>query len=135
MVRVRLKTKLVLAINGMVFLLVALFCYVYVSHRLRQSTQEADVIAGFIANEVVESAHEATQADLRPLDVEIDDPQLIQAAIENRLQNDKGLSTLLQTIVASRYSPAVYDAAIVDVNGRAIVHTTPSAVGKLLDRR
>ena len=135
MVRVRLKTKLVLAINGMVFLLVALFCYVYISHRLRQSTQEAATIAQFIANEVVESAHEATQADLRPLDVEIDDPQLIQATIENRLQNDKGLSTLLQTIVASRYSPAVYDAGIVDVNGRAIVHTTPSAVGKVLDRR
>ena len=133
MVRVRLKTKLVLAINGMVFLLVALFCYIYISHRLRQSTQEADTIARFIANEVVESAHQATQADLRPLDVEIDDPQLIQAAIENRLQNDKGLSTLLQTIVA--YSPAVYDAGIVDVNGRAIVHTTPSAVGKVLDRR
>ena len=133
MVRVRLKTKLVLAINGMVFLLVALFCYIYISHRLRQSTQEAAVIARFIANEVVESAHEATQADLRPLDVEIDDPQLIQAAIENRLQNDKGLSTLLQTIVA--YSPAVYDAGIVDVNGRAIVHTTPSAVRKVLDRR
>jgi len=134
MVRVRLKTKLVLAINGMVFLLVALFCYVYISHRLRQSTQEAATIAQFIANEVVESAHQATQ-DLRPLDVEIDDPQLIQAAIENRLQNDKGLSTLLETIVASPYSPAVYDAGIVDVNGRAIVHTTPSAVGKVLDRR
>ncbi|HEX8802172.1 MAG TPA: ATP-binding protein, partial [Terriglobales bacterium] len=74
-------------------------------------------------------------ADLRPLDVEIDDPQLIQAAIENRLQNDKGLSTLLETIVASKYTPAVYDAGIVDVNGRAIVHTTPSAVGKVLDRR
>jgi len=135
MVRVRLKTKLVLAINGMVFLLVALFCYIYISHRLRQSTQEADTIARFIANEVVESAHQATQADLRPLDVEIDDPQLIQAAIENRLQNDKALSTLLQTIVASKYTPAVYDAGIVDVNGRAIVHTTPSAVGKVLDRR
>src|SRR5215469_18470913 len=70
MVRVRLKTKLVLAINGMVFLLVALFCYVYISHRLRQSTQEADDIARFIANEIVESVHEATQ-DLRPLDVDI----------------------------------------------------------------
>jgi PAS domain S-box-containing protein len=133
MVRIRLKTKLLLAINGMVFLLVAMFCYVYISHRLRQSTQEAQTVAEFIANEIVESAHEATQADLRPLDIDIDDPQLVQATIDSRLQKDKGLNTLLQTIVA--YYPAVYDAAIVDVNGRAIVHTTPSYIGKVLDRR
>ena len=133
MVRVRLKTKLLLAINGMVFLLVALFCYVYISHRLRQSTQEAKTNAVFIANEIVESVHDATQGDLRPLDVNTDDPQLIQAAIENRLQNDKGLSTLLDAILA--YAFSVYDAGIVDVNGRAIVHTTPSAVGKVLDQR
>ena len=133
MLRIRLKTKLLLAINGIVFLLVALFCYVYISHRLRQSTQEAQGVAEFIANEIVESAHEAAQEDLRPLDIDIDDPQLVQAAIESRLQKDKGLNTLLQTIVA--YSPAVYDAGIVDVNGRAIVHTTPSNVGKVLDQR
>jgi len=133
MVRFRLKTKLLLAINGMVFLLVALFCYVYISHRLRQSTQEAHDMAVFVASEIEESAHEATQGDLRPLDIDIDDPQLVQAAIEARLQHDKGLSTLLQTIVA--YSFSVYDAGIVDAQGRAIVHTTPSAVGKTMDRR
>jgi PAS domain S-box-containing protein len=133
MVRARLKTKLLLAINGMVFLLVALFCYIYISHRLRQSTQEALDMAKFVASEIEESAHDATQGDLRPLDIDIDDPRLVQAALESRLQSDKGLNTLLQTIVA--YSFAVYDAGIADVNGRAIVHTTPSAVGKVLDSR
>ena len=130
MVRIRLKTKLLLAINGMVFLLVALFCYVYISHRLHQSTQEAHDMAAFVASEIEESAHEATQADLRPLDIDIGDPQLVQAAIESRLRHDKGLSTLLQTIVA--YAFAVYDAGIVDVDGRAIVHTTPASVSKVL---
>ena len=133
MVRIRLKTKLLLAINGMVFLLVALFCYVYISHRLHQSTQEAHDMAAFVASEIEESAHEATQADLRPLDIDIGDPQLVQAAIESRLRHDKGLSTLLQTIVA--YAFAVYDAGIVDVDGRAIVHTTPASVSKVLDHR
>jgi signal transduction histidine kinase len=133
MVRVRLKTKLLLAINGMVFLLVALFCYVYISHRLRQNTQEAYEMAKFVASEIEQSVHEATQGDLRPLDIDIDDQQLVQAAIESRLQHDKGLNTLLQTIVA--YNFTVYDAGIVDVHGRAIVHTTPSVVGKVLDRR
>ena len=36
MARIRLKTKLVLAISGMVFALVAMFSYLYVSHLVRQ---------------------------------------------------------------------------------------------------
>jgi sensor histidine kinase regulating citrate/malate metabolism len=133
MVRVRLKTKLVLAISGMVFLLVAVFCYVYVSHRVRQSTTEANDRADFVAKEIQESAREATQVDLRQLYGNLDDPALVQAALENRLQHDKGLDTLLQTILA--YSKTTYDAGIADVNGRAIVHTDPAAVGTQLERR
>jgi signal transduction histidine kinase len=131
--RVRLKTKLVLAISGTVFALVAVFCYVYISHRVRQSTQEAYERADFVAKEIQESAHEATQVDLRQLDVNVDDPQRIQAALEVRLQNDKGLKTLLQTILA--YSKTIYDASISDVHGRVIVHTDPTAVGTQLERR
>ncbi len=133
MVRVRLKTKLVLAISGMVFVLVAVFCYVYISHRVRQSTTEAYDRADFVAKEIQESARQATQVDLRQLDVNLDDPQLVQAVLEDRLQNDKGLNTLLQTILA--YSKTIYDAGITDVNGRAIVNTDPAAVGTQLERR
>ena len=133
MVRVRLKTKLVLAISGMVFVLVAIFCYIYISHRIRQSTTEANDGASFVAKEIQESARQATQIDLRQLNVDVDDPKMVQAALENRLQNDKGLNFLLQTILA--YSRTTYDAAITDVNGRAIVHTDPMAVGTQLEQR
>ena len=133
MVRVRLKTKLVLAISGMVFVLVAVFCYVYISHRVRQSTTEAHERADFVAKEIQESAREATQIDLRRLDVNVDDPQLVQSVLEDQLQNDKGLNNLLQTIVA--YSRTIYDAGIVDVDGRAIVNTDSTLVGKPLEHR
>jgi signal transduction histidine kinase len=133
MVRVRLKTKLVLAISGLVFVLVAIFCYVYISHRVRQSTTEANDRADFVAKEIQGSAREATQIDLRQLDVNVNDPQVVQAALENRLQNDKGLNTLLQTILA--YSKTTYDAGIADMSGRAIVHTDPAVVGTQLERR
>jgi signal transduction histidine kinase len=133
MVRVRLKTKLVLAISGMVFALVAVFCYVYISHDVRQSTLEAYQRADFVAKEIQESAREATQIDLRQLDVDVNDPQRVQTALESRLHNDSGLGTLLQTILA--YSRTIYDASITDMNGRAIVHTDPTAVGKQLERR
>ena len=39
--RIRLKTKLVLAITGMVVALVAMFSYLYVSHLVRQRTSES----------------------------------------------------------------------------------------------
>ena len=57
----------------------------------------------------------------------LDDPQLVQAVLEDRLQNDKGLNTLLQTILA--YSKTIYDAGITDVNGGAAGTPITAAVG------
>ena len=131
--RLRLKTKLVLAITGMVFVLVGLFSYVYVSHRLRQSTTEAYTRGDFVAKEIEDSARKATQVDLRKLEVDLNNPVLVQAALERRLQEDDGLNTLLQSILA--YSYTIYDAGITDVEGRAIVHTDTSLVGSRLERR
>jgi PAS domain S-box-containing protein len=130
--RVRLKTKLVLAISGMVFVLVVGFCYVYISHLVRQSTTEANDWAYFVAKEIQQSAREATHVDLRLLDVDVNDPEALQHALESRLQNDKELSDLLLNIVS--FPDTTYDAGIADVNGRAIVHST-APVGTQLKRR
>ncbi len=200
MVRIRLKTKLVLAISGMVFALVAVFSYVYVSHLVRQRTAEAYSSAEFVAKEIREAAGQATHTD-RPgfaaegatLPAEPGLPSQLPAggptaqapasrfgsskAVEGSvmpslqagtpaalpqaaskasssgkpamagsappkpspvdpqqaLQDDSGLNTLLESIVG--YSQTIYDAAIADVSGRAMVHTTPSLVGKHLERR
>ncbi len=131
--RLRLKTKLVMAITGMVLVLVGLFSYIYVSHRLRQSTSEAYTRADFVAKEIGDSARQATQVDLRKLNVDPENPKLVQAVLERRLQGDAGLSTLLQSILA--YSYAIYDAGITDAEGRAIVHTNASLVGSHVEHR
>ena len=120
--RIRLKTKLVLAISGMVVVLVVFFSYLYVSHLVRQSTTEAYDSAAFVAKQIRESAREASQIDLSSTFANTNDPQQV-AAVDEALQTDPGLSTLLQSIVG--YSPTISDAAIADVNGRAIVHTDP----------
>jgi PAS domain S-box-containing protein len=131
--RLRLKTKLLLAISGMVFVLVAVFSYVFIAHRLRQSTSEAYSRADFVAKEIEESAREATQVSLQDSDIDVSDPASVQVALERRIQQDKGLSTLLQSIVA--YSFAIYDAGITDAGGRVIVHTDTSLVGTKVDQR
>ena len=128
MSRMRLKTKLVLAISSMVFALVAIFCYLYVSHLVRQRTAEAYDSADFVAKEIRESAREASQVDLSSAFVNESDPKQVEEVLEQALKTDVGLNTLLQSVVG--YSPTIFDAAIADVNDRAIVHTDPLAIGK-----
>ena len=60
----RLKTKLVLAISGMVVALVAIFSYFYVSRLVRQRIYEAYDSADFVAKEIRESARAASLANL-----------------------------------------------------------------------
>ena len=131
--RMRLKTKLVLAISSMVLALVAIFCYLYVSHLLRQRTTEAYDSADFVAKEIRESAREASQIDLSSTFVNQSDPRQVEEVLEEALRMDHGLNTLLQSVVG--YSPTIFDAAIADVNGRAIVHTDSAAVGTDLPER
>jgi signal transduction histidine kinase len=133
MARIRLKTKLVLAISGMVVALVILFSYVYVSHLVRQRTTWAYESATFVAKQIRESARKASQAEVTTALAETNDPAQIKAALDQVLQADPGLKTLLLSIVG--YSQTIYDAAIVDVNNRAIVHTNNSLIGSKLDDR
>jgi signal transduction histidine kinase len=129
----RLKTKLVLAISSMVFALVAIFCYLYVSHLVRQRTAEAYDSADFVAKEIRDRAREASQMDLSSAFVNEGDPKQVEEVLEQALKTDSGLNTLLESVVG--YSPTISDAAIADVNGRAIVHTDPLAIGKDVPER
>ena len=131
--RIRLKTKLVLAISGMVFALVAAFSYLYVSHLVRERTTEAYDSAAFVAKQIRESAREATQIDLSSTFAETSDSKQVQAVLDEALRTDPGLTTLLQSIVG--YSQPIYDAAIADINDRAIVHTDPSVIGHKIEPR
>jgi len=131
--RIRLKAKLVLAISGMVVALVVMFSYLYVSHLVRQRTGEAYDGAALVAKEIREFARAASQVDLSSSFAETNDPKQVQAALERALGNDQGLNVLLQSIVG--YSQTISDAAIVDVNGRAIVHNDPAVIGTELAKR
>ncbi len=112
----------------MVFALVAIFCYLYVSHLVRQRTAEAYDSADFVAKEIQESARQASLVDLSSAFVNENDSKQVEDVLEQALKTDTGLNTLLKSVVG--FSPTIFDAAIADVNGRAIVHTDPLAIGK-----
>jgi len=126
--RLKLKTKLVISISAMVVALVAALSYIYVSQMLRQRVSEAYQAGDFTAHQIYHGAREALELDLSNARVDPDDAQAVEAAIEDSLQTDPGLNSLLQSIVG--YSPTIYDAALTDNSGRALLHTDSDAQGK-----
>ncbi len=133
MPRIRLKTKLVLSITGMVFALVVAFSYLYVSHVVRQRTGEAYDSAAFVAKQVRDAARDASQIDLSATFASSNPPHAIHEVLKEALQTDPGLKTLLQSAVG--YSQTIADVAITDVNGVAIVHNDPTQLGNKLEQR
>jgi hypothetical protein len=122
--RLRLKTKLVMAISGLVMALVTTLSYVYLSQMMRQRVSEAYDSGDFIAHQIYHGAREALELDLSNARIDPNDAQAVESAIEDSLQTDPGLNSLLQSIVG--YSPTIYDAAITDTTGRVLLHTSAS---------
>lgn len=126
--RLRLKTKLVIAISTMVVALVTILSYIYVSQLLRQRIQDAYDSADFMAHQILNGARQALDVDLSNATPEEMTPEAVQQAITDSLQSDPGLNSLLQSIVG--YDPTIYDAAIVDTHGLALLHTDAAMQGK-----
>lgn len=133
MAPISLKTKLVLAISGMVFALVASFSFLYVAKVVRQRTAQAYQNADFIAKELLERAGDVTHVNPATLGADPSDAKAVDQAIAERLQHDPGLISLFNAIVG--YSDIVYDAAIVDNDGHAIVDTNQDPIGTPLKAR
>src|ERR1035437_2490509 len=132
MPRLKLKTKLVLAITGMVFALVLALSCIYVSQLIDQRLTEADSNASFVAHQVLDAARKALETDLGP-GGDSADPEKLHETIAAILQKDAGLNSLLQSVIG--YSPTIYDAAIVDSSGRAMLHSDAATLAKTLPAR
>ncbi len=129
----KLKTKLVLAHSAMVVALVAALSYVYVSQLVRQRFTEVDDNAGKLAHHVLDLAQDALRIDFNNSRIDPDNAQDVRAAISESLQTDTALNTFAQSI--NGYWLNVYDVAIVDPQGIALLHTNADAEGKRVSDR
>jgi signal transduction histidine kinase len=129
----RLKTKLVFAITGMVVAIVAALATFYVSEVVHQHIQEADNSSLLIGHHVFSVARDTLQTDLSTTKVDTSDPAQVAAATEELLQTDSALNALLDSVVGE--SPIIYDAAITDARGQALLHTNAAYFGKILAQR
>lgn len=131
----RLKTKLVLAISGMVMALVVASSSIYVLQIVHQRVQDTYDNGDFVAHQIFFVTHEALEVDLSSTQVDTSNPKAVREATEEILQTDPGLNSLMQSIVG--YSRPIYDVAIADPDGRALLHTDSMVAmsGNLLPAR
>src|ERR1017187_5164133 len=128
----RLRTQLVLAITLMVAALVTLFSYIYISQLLRQRITNVNDTAVHLTSQLAYLAANSVP-DLSSTKVDTNDPEAVRRAISYYLSTDRDLSGMLESVVGSW--PFVYDAAIVDNQGKAILHTNRNLVGKVVPDR
>jgi PAS domain S-box-containing protein len=128
----RRKTKIVLAITFMVVVMVSAFSYLYISQLLRQRLNNAGDIAQLVAQQIVYSASNAVP-DLGSTKVDTDNAKSVRAFIKDYLKEDTNLNDLLDSAVGN--VNIVYDASILDLEGRALLHSNPDLNGKIVTPR
>ena len=129
----RLKTKLVFAITGMVLAIVATLSSLYISKVVHLRMKEALDTGNEIAQNIFDVARKPLETDLSSAKIDVNDPKQVEDALGEILQSDPDLNALLESIVA--YSIIIQDVAITGVDGRALVHSSPSFVRQVLKRR
>ena len=128
----RRKTKIVLAITFMVTVMVSAFSYLYISQVLRQNLRTAGEIAHLLAQQIVYSASNAVP-DLGSTRVDTDNSRSVGLAIESYLKEDINLNDMLDSFVGN--VPVVYDAVVLDLDGRALLHSNHDLDGKMVKPR
>jgi signal transduction histidine kinase len=128
----RRKTKIVLAITFMVVVMVAAFSYLYISQLLRQRLNNAGDVAQLLAQSIVYSAGNAVP-DITSTRIDTQNERAVRSAIETYLRTDQMLNDMLESYVGN--VPILYDAAVLDLSGRALLHSNPDLDGKVVTPR
>jgi signal transduction histidine kinase len=129
----RLKTKLVLAITGLVFLIAGVLSLVYVSHLVNAAIQQSDDSNRMVANQVRSALQSALQEGLRDQTVDRNDKQKLRELVEKAIKESDSLSAMLDS--ANMYSATEFDVNIVDTQSRILLSTFPDSDGKVLPWR
>ena len=126
------KAIIVFAITTLITALVFGFSWVYLSELLRQRLFEADETASMLTRQIQYIAAKAVP-DLSSTRVDTTNASELRSAVSGYLQTDANLNDILESVIEN--SQIIYDAAIVDPAGVAILNTNPALNGKPVQRR
>ena len=128
----RRKTIIVLVITLMVTAMVSAFSFLYISQILRLRIANAYETATSLTHQLAYAAGNVVP-DFTSTSVDTNNPAAVSRALADYVQTDVDLNNLLQSDPGDwRY---IYDVAIVDINGKALLHTNNSLVGKVVPVR
>jgi len=123
----RRKAIIVFVITLMVTVMVAAFSYLYISQILRQRIASAYESTNRLTQQLAYFA-ENDLPDLTSTRIDTNDPAAVRRALADYLPMDTNLLNNLESEVA--LWPFIYDASVLDANGKALLHTNPQLVGK-----
>ena len=128
----RLKTKLVVAITGMVVAIVATLATLYISEVVHQRVQEVYSVASVLGDQIFAIAKPVYDVDLSNQRIDLNDPKQVEESIQELLQTDTSIGSLLDAVSSE---PNILDASIVDADGLALLHTNPALQGTIVSPR
>jgi signal transduction histidine kinase len=120
----RLKTKLALAINGMMLLVVVVLSTLYLSQLLSQRIEETYTNDSVVARQVLYATRHAIETGLLIGAEDAQNPARLRDAVAKALREDSSLTPLVASVLRS--SPTVFEVAITDANGRILLDSDPT---------
>ena len=119
----RLKTKLVLAITSLVFLISGVLSLVYVSQLLNAAVKQSYDDNKMVANQVRFALQNALETGLRDRKVDPNNPAELRNIAAEAIRDDEALKAVVDSV--NRYSLTVYDINIGDNQSRTLISTNP----------
>ena len=129
----RLKSKLVLAITGLVFLIAGLVSLVYVSQLVKAAVQQSYDTNQMVAEQVRLALQNALEEGLKDQKVDPNNPDELRNLAAKAVRGNASLQAVVDSV--DRYSLTVYDVNIADSQGNALLSTTPDNEDKPLPQR
>jgi signal transduction histidine kinase len=128
----RRKTIIVLVITFMVTAMVSAFSYLYIAQILRLRIENANATAINLTRQLAFVAQNDLP-DFTSTPTDTSNPIALRRALVDYLQEDVDLNNLLQSQLGDwRF---IYDVTIVDPAGKALLHTNPAKIDKVIPPR
>ena len=118
-----LKTKLVLAITTLVFLISGMLSLVYVSQLLHSAVQQSYDANQMVAKEIRLALQNALELGLKDQTVDPNNPAQLRNLEAEAVRNNEALQVVIDSV--NRYSLTIYDINIGDRQSSTLLSTNP----------
>ena len=119
-----LKSKLVLAITSLVFLVTMVLSLVYINQLLQSVVTQSYDTNVLVARQIRYALQLALENGLKGQQVDPNNKAQLRDLVVEAVRDNAALQAVVEAV--NRYSPTVYDISIADNNGRALLTTGPN---------